>query len=67
MLLGRSVHDEIVRVRLVRARELLQQTDLPLAEIAERAGFRHQEYMGAVFRRRLRQTPGAVRRLARRS
>jgi LacI family transcriptional regulator len=66
-LLGRSVHDEIVRVRLVRARELLQQTDLPLAEIAERAGFRHQEYMGAVFRRRLRQTPGAVRRLARRS
>lgn len=65
-LLGRSVHDEIVRVRLVRARELLQQTDLPLAEVAERAGFRHQEYMGAVFRRRLRQTPGAVRRLARR-
>ena len=66
-LLGRSVHDEIVRVRLVRARELLQQTDLPLAEIAERSGFRHQEYMGAVFRRRLRQTPGAVRRLARRT
>jgi LacI family transcriptional regulator len=66
-LLGRSVHDEIVRVRLARARELLQQTDLPLAEIAERAGFRHQEYMGAVFRRRLRQTPGALRRTARRS
>ena len=64
-LLGRSVHDEIVRVRLVRARELLQQSDLPLAEIAERAGFRHQEYMGAVFRRRLRQTPAAVRRSAR--
>jgi LacI family transcriptional regulator len=66
-LLGRSVHDEIVRVRLARARELLQQTDLPLAEIAERAGFRHQEYMGAVFRRRLRQTPGALRRQARRA
>jgi LacI family transcriptional regulator len=66
ILLGRSVHDEIVRVRLARARELLQQTDLPLAEIAERAGFRHQEYMGAVFRRRLRQTPGAFRRLTRR-
>jgi LacI family transcriptional regulator len=65
-LLGRSVHDEIVRVRLARARELLQETDLPLAEIAERAGFRHQEYMGAVFRRRLRQTPGALRRSVRR-
>jgi LacI family transcriptional regulator, galactose operon repressor len=64
--LGRSVHDEIVRVRLARARELLQQTDMPLAEIAERAGFRHQEYMGAVFRRRLRQTPGGLRRTSKR-
>ena len=61
-LLGRSVHDEIVRLRLTRARELLQETDLPLAEIAERAGFRHQEYMGAVFRRRLHVTPGSLRR-----
>ena len=61
-LLGRSVHDEIVRLRLARARELLQETDLPLAEIAERAGFRHQEYMGAVFRRRLHMTPGSLRR-----
>jgi LacI family transcriptional regulator len=65
MLLGRSVHDEIVRVRLVRARELLQQTDLPLIEIAERTGFRYQEYMGVVFRRHLRQTPGGIRKLAR--
>jgi LacI family transcriptional regulator len=61
-LLGRSVHDEIVRVRLARARELLQGTDLPLAEIAERTGFKHQEYMGAVFKQRLQQTPAAIRR-----
>ena len=60
-LLGRSIHDEIVRVRLARARELLQGTDLPIAEIAERTGFKHQEYMGAVFRRRLQQTPAAIR------
>jgi len=31
--------------------------------VAERAGFKHQEYMGAVFKARLRQTPGAVRAL----
>ena len=61
-LLGRSMHDEIIRVRLSRARELLQETDLPLIEIAERAGFRHQEYMGAVFRQRLGITPGTLRR-----
>jgi len=60
-LLGRSVHDEIIRVRLSRARELLQETELPLIEIAERTGFRHQEYMGAVFRQRLGVTPGALR------
>jgi LacI family transcriptional regulator len=60
-LLGRSIHDEIVRVRLARARELLQGTDLPIAEIAERTGFKHQEYMGAVFRQRLQQTPAAIR------
>jgi LacI family transcriptional regulator len=60
-LLGRSIHDEIIRVRLGRARQWLQETELPLVEIAERAGFRHQEYMGAVFRLRLGITPGTIR------
>lgn len=58
----RSVHDEILRVRLGRAQELLAQTDLPLDAIAERAGFRHQEYMGAVFRAKLGRTPAEFRR-----
>jgi LacI family transcriptional regulator len=61
-VLGRSIHDELIRVRLARARELLEDTDLPLVEIAERTGFRHQEYMGAVFRQRLNMTPGQLRR-----
>ena len=61
-LLGRSIHDELIRVRLARARELLEDTDLPLAEIAERTGFHYQEYMGAVFRQRLNVTPGQLRR-----
>jgi LacI family transcriptional regulator len=61
-VLGRSIHDELIRVRLARARELLEDTDLPLIEIADRTGFRHQEYMGAVFRQRLNTTPGQLRR-----
>jgi LacI family transcriptional regulator len=61
-VLGRSIHDELIRVRLARARELLEDSDLPLVEIAERTGFRHQEYMGAVFRQRLKTTPGQLRR-----
>ncbi len=60
--LGRTVHDEIIRVRVERATELLTETRLPPALIALRAGFKHQEYMGAVFKARLGLTPAQVRR-----
>ena len=62
---GRTIHDEMLRVRLARARFLLTETDLPIALAAEKAGFKHQEYMGAVFRRRLGLTPAQLRRGAR--
>lgn len=57
----RSVHSEIVRAKVKRAQELLTQTDLPLAVVAEKAGFRYAEYMGAVLRQRLGKTPRQVR------
>jgi LacI family transcriptional regulator len=60
-LLGRSVHQEILAARIKRACELLVKTDLSLAAVAERAGFKHQEYMGAVFRARVGRTPAQVR------
>jgi LacI family transcriptional regulator len=59
---GRTLHDEILRVRLGRAKELLSETDLPIATIAERLGFKHQEYMGDVFRKRLGVTPAHYRK-----
>jgi LacI family transcriptional regulator len=59
---GRTLHDEILRVRLGRAKELLSETDLPIAAIAERLGFKHQEYMGDVFRKRLGVTPAHYRK-----
>lgn len=59
---GRTLHDEILRVRLGRAKELLSETDLSIATIAERLGFRHQEYMGDVFRKRLGVTPAHYRK-----
>lgn len=61
-VLGRSVHDEIVRVQLRKAQELLRETELPLRTVAEKAGFNHQEYMGAVFKSRLGMTPGQYRK-----
>ena len=63
--LGRTIHDEIIAVRLKRAQELLAETDIPLAVVAERSGFLHQEYLGSVFRSRLHQTPSAYRKRAR--
>lgn len=50
-LLDRTPHDEIMRVRMERVKELLLSTDLSLSEIAHRTGFRHVEYLSVAFRR----------------
>ena len=58
---GRSPQAEIRDVQLKRARRLLRETDLPLAQIAERTGFKHSEYFSVVFKRETGQTPGKYR------
>jgi LacI family transcriptional regulator len=62
--LGRSIQEEIINVRLKRARQLLAETDLPLIEVAERSGFKYQEYLGATFKAHIGQTPAQYRREA---
>ena len=64
---GRSVNDEIVRVRLNRAVSLLCETQMELKAIAQKAGFGSPSYMGAVFREKLGRTPGSYRAPVRRS
>jgi LacI family transcriptional regulator len=59
--LGQTVHDHLIAARMKRAIELISNTRLGLGEIAERSGFNYQEYMGAVFRERLGQTPAEYR------
>ena len=61
-LLDRSIHEEILRVRIERCRELLCRTKMPIRRIAEKAGFRHQEYMGVVFKDRVGKTPAQYRK-----
>jgi LacI family transcriptional regulator len=61
-LLGRTVHEEILNVRLKRACQLIAETDLPLIDVAESSGFKHQEYMGVVFKQRLGKTPAQYRK-----
>lgn len=59
--LGRSINDEITRVRLDRVKELLITSDLPLGEIARLSGFNHVETMQRVFKSIVGQTPGSYR------
>ena len=49
---GHTPHEEIVRVQFRRVEQLLSETELPLATIAARAGFRHTEYMTVAFTKR---------------
>ena len=48
--------------RLLRARELLQSTDLDMAEVAERCGYRSVPSFSAVFKRTVGIGPGTYRR-----
>ena len=56
-----SVHDEILRVQLEKAQELLRDSDLSIRDVAQKSGFRYSEYMAAVFKARLGMTPRRYR------
>jgi len=60
-LFGRTPHEEILRLQLDRAKHLLVATDLPLSEIAERAGFAHVEYLSVVFKKQFGVPPSRYR------
>lgn len=59
---GHTPHEEIARVQFHRVEQLLLETDLPLATIAMRAGFRHTEYMTVAFTKRHGMPPSRWRR-----
>ena len=60
-LLGRTPHEEILRVRLNRVKQLLVETDMALEQIAERSGFPHVEYLSVAFRREEGMPPSRFR------
>jgi LacI family transcriptional regulator len=61
-LLGRSPKEEIMRVQLERAKQLLTETDLPLAAVAEKCGFSQPRYFNQVFHAKVGLPPGAYRK-----
>jgi LacI family transcriptional regulator len=60
-VLGHTPLEEIRRVRLERAKTLLQ-TDLPIYDIAIRSGFATPEYLATSFFQATKMTPTAYRR-----
>ena len=60
-LLGRSPHAQILSVKLDRVKRLLSETDLPLAAIADRTGFKHVEYLSVAFKRQTGTTASDYR------
>jgi LacI family transcriptional regulator len=64
---GRTIREEILRVQLGQVKELLATTNLPIKQVARRAGFHYVEYMARLFRRHVGETPGTYRKRMRHS
>lgn len=62
---GRSPWDQVLQLRLRQAEQLLSQTRLSIAEIAERTGFGTPEYFSAAFRKLTGTSPRAARNVRR--
>jgi LacI family transcriptional regulator len=58
---GRSVHQEITRLRLQKAVSLIRNTNNKLWVIAEASGFSYPEHMSRLFRQRLGHPPSHYR------
>ncbi|MEM9794980.1 MAG: AraC family transcriptional regulator [Pseudomonadota bacterium] len=61
-VVGQSVHQYLVQLRVARATHLLRETNMPLAEVAYTAGFGSQSHMTTVIRKIEGRTPGQIRR-----
>ena len=60
-ILGHSPKEEVLRVRLGRAKQLLAETDFSLTWIAEKIGLEHTEYISRIFKKKTGLTPGEFR------
>jgi LacI family transcriptional regulator len=61
-LIRRSPHAEIARIRMERVTRLLRETELPLADIAARAGFASSVYLSKAFKEYTGVSPREYRR-----
>ena len=58
---GESPHQFVLRQRIERAKQLLRETDMPIAAIAVESGFANQGHLTQAFKRYLNLTPRLYR------
>lgn len=61
-LLGRTPKDEILRIQIEQAKQLLSLTDLPVQIISTKCGFSESKYFSQVFRAKVGHSPIAYRK-----
>ena len=59
---GRTPKEQMLKVQIDRARNLLVETELPVERISEYVGFSESKYFIQVFRRQVGASPGVFRR-----
>jgi len=59
---GLAPHQYLLRLRVDTACRLLREQSVPIASVATRCGFSHQEHLTRMMRRHLGTTPAAIRR-----
>ncbi|WP_299608634.1 AraC family transcriptional regulator [uncultured Tateyamaria sp.] len=62
---GESPHQFLIQRRLMRVKQMLAQSNAPLAEIAYATGFSNQSHMTAAFSKAIGVPPGAFRKALR--
>jgi len=60
--IGRTPYDELQRVRLLRAKRLLMETDFTIPKVAALSGYGSGAYLAQVFRKDVGMTPAQFRR-----
>jgi LacI family transcriptional regulator len=60
-VVGRTIHEEIERMRLARVKELLLKPELTIKQIARETGFSSVQYLTRVFRASVGETPARFR------
>ena len=61
--LGKSVHDVIIETKLDKAKKLLCESNLSIAEIAHSCGFVNENYFATAFKRQYKLSPSSFRKI----